>query len=181
MPTPELYEEQASALLPPGRIWTRRPDSTLHRLLLAFSDLFSSVHSAAAQLLVELYPPSTVDLLPEWERLLGLPDECAAGLDQTLQERRARVVERLTIEPHPTLLYLTQVATALGYSATITEGPGLFEITVNVAFGRVTYFRTGESRVGETLGKFDQADDLECVLREQKPAHLELVFNYTGA
>lgn len=181
MATSDPYEEQLGALLPSGRIWSQRPESTLRRLLRAVAGVFAVVHDAADALMRELYPPSTVDLLPEWENLLGLPDACAPAADQTIQDRRARVVERLTLQPRPTLLYLTQLAAALGYTAVITEGPGLFQITVGVALGRVTYFRAGESFCGDLLGTFDQATDLECVLREQKPAHVELVFNYTGA
>lgn len=181
MPTPELYGEQAGGLLPPGRLWSQRPESTLRRLLGAIGAVFSRVHAAQDALLVELYPLTTSALLPEYEALLGLPDACTPTADQTLQERRARVVERLTIQPRPTLLYLVQLAAAIGYSAEVVEGPGDFEVTVGVDTGRVTYFRTGESECGDLLGNFTQAADLECLLREQKPAHIELVFSYTGA
>ncbi len=180
MPTPDLYREQLAGLLPPGRVWTAHPDSTLHRLLGAFGELLARVHAAAEALLVELYAPSTIDLLPAWERLLGLPDECTPIEGLTLQERRALVVERLTQRPAPTLPYLQGLAYALGYSATVTES-GPFQVTIVVPAGRVTYFRTGESRCGDLLGKFDQADDLECLLRERKPAHITLIFSYTGA
>lgn len=180
MSTQELYEQQLAALLPPGRIWTVRSDSTLRRVFAAVAAVFMRAHAAAANLRSELYAPSTVDFLPEWEALLGLPDECTPIEGLTLQERRALVVERLTLRPRPTLQYLQELAAALGYSAVATE-TGLFEITVTVPTGRVTYFRAGASRCGDLLGKFDQAEDLECLLRERMPAHIALIFNYTGA
>lgn len=180
MTTESDYTEQLAALLPPGRIWTARPDSTLRRILSAVASMCMRIHTTAASLQFELFAPSTLNLLPEWERLLGLPDECTPLEGLTLQERRALVVERLTIQPRPTLQYLQELAHALGYSAVATE-TGEFQVTVTVATGRVTYFRAGESRVGDLLGKFDQATDLECLLRERKPAHIELIFSYTGA
>lgn len=181
MASAEDYAQQLGALLPRGRIWSDRPESVLRRLLAGLGAILFRVHQAADELMTELYPPSSVALLPDYEELLGLPDACTPAGEQTIQERRARVVERLTIQPRPTLLYLQSLAAALGYGAVLEEGPGLFEITATVALGRVTYFRVGESSVGDSLGKFDQALDLECLLREAKPAHVLLTFNYTGA
>ena len=173
------YLEQLNALLPPGRIWPREPDSRFQLLLLALAERLCAVEVRAGDLLVELYPPTTVEIIDEWEAMLGLPDECAPPA-QTLQERRLRVIERLTVRPNPTAEYLVAVCQTLGYaSVTITE-TGPFEFTVEVPTPSVTYFRTGESRCGDLLGEINRATDLECILTENKPAHLTIVFNYSG-
>lgn len=177
--SPELYEEQLFASLPPGRAWPDRLESNLRQLLLALAVQLYAVDLRGQQVLAELDPGTTFDLLPEWERLLGLPDPCAPPA-QTVQERRARVVQRLTVQPHPTKQYLLELCAALGYpDATITES-GPHQFTVDVPNPRVTYFRTGASQCGDLLGKIERAADLECLLTEQKPAHLSIIFNYSG-
>lgn len=176
----EFYGATARALLPPGRLLSRDPDSTVQGLLLAIGACFEALHTAAVRVLIEeLYPPSTIALLPEWERALGLPDACTP-IGQTLQERRARVVAKYVLQPRPTLAYLAELATRIGYPDATFEETGPYELTVNVPNPRVTYFRCGASRCGDRLGKIDRAEDLECLLNEEKPAHIALVFDYTG-
>lgn len=179
MPSPELYEAQLFALLPRGRIWPERVEANLRQLLLAIAVQLLGVDVRGQQVLAELYPATTIDLLPEWERMLGLPDPCAPPA-QTLQERRARVIQRLTVQPRPTKEYLLELCAALGYAGVTIDETGPHEFTVDVPNPRVTYFRTGASQCGDLLGKIERASDLECLLTEQKPAHLSIVFNYSG-
>jgi len=177
--TTDRYLEQLNALLPPGRMWPTSPESSFQRFLEALAVRLGAVEVRVLDLLVELYPPTTVALIGEWERLLGLPDECAPAA-QTIQERRARVIERLTVRPNPTAAYLIAIAETLGYfGVTITE-TGPHEFTVDVPAPSVTYFHSGESVCGDLLGKIRRATDLECIMNEQKPAHLSVVFNYSG-
>jgi len=180
---PELagfYRDQFVALLPPGRIWPQRQDSAYQQLLLALADSLAVAHAAILHAYwFEMFPGTTFELIGEWETMLGLPDPCAPPA-QTIQERRARIIERLTVQPRATLEYLKALAVALGYIGVEMTETGPYEITVLVPHPRVTYFQTGSSVCGDLLGKIDRADDLECLLREQKPAHIEIVFNYSG-
>lgn len=56
-----------------------------------------------------------------------------------------------------------------------------FYWTVNVGTARLTWFRAGESEAGVNhhleIGVFD---DLECLLNRWKPAHTQIVFDYSG-
>lgn len=176
----EAYREQFAALLPRGRIWPQRSDAALQQLLSALAVMFADAHEAIVDAYwVELFPGTTFDLLTDWETMCGLPDPCAPAA-QTLQERRDRVLQRLTVQPRPTLEYLRALAVALGYPDIVLEETGPYEITATVSNPRVTYFHSGESQCGDLLGKIDRADDLECLLNEQKPAHIACVFNYAG-
>jgi uncharacterized protein YmfQ (DUF2313 family) len=174
------YSDQLGVLLPPGRIFSRRADSVLRKLLEAFAVLLQAAEVRAFQLLVELDPQTTYEALPEWEALLGLPDPCAPAA-QTFQERRARVVQKYTRQPRPTLEYIAELASDLGYFGTVlTEDALRFQLVVSVPNPRVVLFRAGVSRCGDLLGKIDRAADLECLLGEVKPAHVTLVFDYSG-
>lgn len=176
----EQYGLAALRLLPPSRLWPTHPDSTLRRLLRAFGAGFARVESRGSELLAEVFPPSTLELLEDWERALGLPDECTP-LGETLQVRRARAVAKLTLQASPTAQRFQALAEQLGYEGvTVQDGPGPLEFTVAVPDARVTYFRAGESRCGDPLARFDGPSDLECILNKEKPAHTRLIFSYTG-
>lgn len=176
----EFYREQFLALLPPGRIWPEDRSSSFQQLALAFGAQLARVHESVLRVLVqELDPRVTVDLLPEWETELGLPDPCTPAA-QTIQERRQRVVAALTVQPSPTLQYLRTLAEALGYTGALLVETPPFSLTVAVPNPRITYARTGASRCGDYLARYERAADLECVLVKQKPAHITLVFNYSG-
>ena len=174
----ESYLAQFVALLPPGRIWPAEQSSTLQGLLLALGARLDAVDQRIEEFLIDVHPTTTTEMVDWWESFLGLPDDCTPAA-QTMQERVARILQRLTVRPRPTLAYLQEIAIALGYTAEITE-TGPYELTVNIPTPAVVYFRTGASRCGDLLGKINRATDLECVLAEEKPAHLTLIFNYSG-
>ena len=96
------YAGQLAALLPQGRAWPTDGDSTLARLLDAEAVQLADIDLLATALLDEALPSRTSDLLPEWERDLGLPDDCSAEAG-TLAQRRAAVfnkeVARHTLNP----------------------------------------------------------------------------------
>jgi uncharacterized protein YmfQ (DUF2313 family) len=178
--TAQEYGRAAVNLLPPSRLWPTRMESSLRRLLAALGARFAAVEARGSMLLAEVYPPSTVELLTDWERALGLPDECTP-LGETLQVRRARVVQKLTLKASPTAERFEALAEALGYEGvTVEEGPEPLQFTVSVPAARVTYFRAGESRCGDPLAQFEAPSDLECILAKEKPAHTRLTFAYTG-
>jgi uncharacterized protein YmfQ (DUF2313 family) len=196
--TPDQYGEQLSQLLPPGVALPSSSSSTLRQLLEAFGLLLADAHNRGEDLLDEADPRTTVELLEDWERNVGLPDPCI-GEGGTLQERRLQVLNRLTRSRFQTVAFFKQVALELGYVIEIEEfrppacgrmrcgdrlnGAPLehrFYWRVAVPDPRLTLFRTGQSRCGDRLTEIDEADDLECVLRRMKPAHTTLLFSYEG-
>lgn len=81
MPAPITFEAWTSALqalLPPGRAFTREVGSTLAKLLESVAAMFKAGHDTLDALALEADPRQATDngMLPEWERLLGLPDAC---------------------------------------------------------------------------------------------------------
>lgn len=197
--TADTYLAQLQALLPEGAAWTREEPAVLTRLLAAMADGLARVHGRSAILLEEIAPRTALELLPDWERVTGLPDPCAvaAGIGGTLQERRAAVVSRLTASGGQSLGYFADLIEAMGYEAEIEEyrpficgdecgdelGGGdeiRFYWRVTVSAARVTYFRCGESECGDTLADFARAEDLECLLNRLKLAHTTLIVGYEG-
>jgi uncharacterized protein YmfQ (DUF2313 family) len=155
---------------------------------------------AADLLFIETDPRYTSDLLSDWENAFGLPDPCVQR-PQTLEERRLALVTKLTTEGGQSRAFFIALAVALGYAITITEyspfmaglsragdpnwsvgSPGIrFYWTITVTGPRLSWFRGGQGHAGiDPLCRISRADDLECRLRRFKPAHTELIFNYTG-
>lgn len=122
--TAEDYLGAMQALMPRGRVWSRDIDSLQARLLLALVRVYERSDASAHHLLVDAFPQTAVDLLPEWEATLGLPDSCAGAAD-TLIERQALVVAKLLEPGGMSKAYFLKLAAALGYvDTTITEfGP----------------------------------------------------------
>ena len=53
---------------------------------------------SGANLLDEIRPSTTFELLPDWERVVGLPDICSV-LGSTVTVRRASLLEKLVSKP----------------------------------------------------------------------------------
>lgn len=110
----EHYARQLAALLPPGVAMAAEPDSEMAALLLKLGDWLARAGERAALLQAEASPHHTLQLLPEWEASLGLPDSCSVGTP-TLAERRAALNARLTDAGGARTPRFLQIATALGY------------------------------------------------------------------
>ena len=190
----EDYREQFLALLPQGRVWTREPDSQLSKLLLGLADEFARVDARIDDLLEEQDARTTNELLVDWERVTGLPGDCVPLAD-TLQERRAEVVQKLTTRGGQDRQFFIDVAARLGFRITITEvtpfrvdinkigDPILgedwwFAWQVNGPLQTIRNFQIGQSQIGEPLRDWGN-DVLECVINELAPAHTIVLFAYT--
>jgi uncharacterized protein YmfQ (DUF2313 family) len=70
------YLSQLLGLLPPGDALAREPGSRLERLLSVPAAELARVDGRVDALLLESDPARTTEMLADWERALGLPDEC---------------------------------------------------------------------------------------------------------
>lgn len=192
------YTAQLQALLPPGLAWTRRADAVLTHLLAAFAAALAEVDSRSISIVGEADARSPLEMLPDWERVCGLPEICSAALESTLQERRSAVAAKLTAIGGNSKAYFMAMAESMGYTVEIDEfRPFLTGVNrcgdqlggghavrycwrVRVTGPRYTAFIAGGSRVGDKLGKLDRAVDLECKFNRLKPAHTRLIFSYEG-
>lgn len=84
--TADAFARMLKALLPPSKLWRLDADSVLSLTLLASSDELVRVDGRGQDLLDEIDPRTTDELLPDFERMLGL---VASGTDD---QRRARVI-----------------------------------------------------------------------------------------
>lgn len=194
MPTAAEYREQLKALLPPGQAFPRDPGTTLHDLLDGMSIELARLDGRAGALPKEVNPSSTNELLPDWERVAGLPDKCSGVLEETLQGRRNALVTKLTSTGGQSAEYFIELAASLGYTVAIkvfrpfrasssaagdplTNGAWAFTWLVQAPGVSVTEFRAGLSAAGERLRTWGN-DTLECKINQLKPAHTIALFTY---
>lgn len=114
------YQGMLQALLPRGLAWNRVPGSRLGGFLRALACELVRVDSASHFLVDEIHPLTCVAGLEDWERVLGLPDECLPT-GNSLQERRSAALARLRDQGRQDLEYWQGLAETLGYEIVIEE------------------------------------------------------------
>lgn len=135
---------------------------------------FDAVGSLADQLATELVPHKATELLPDWERLLGLTPDGEA----TTQERRDQVRAKFMAAAGISRSYFVVLAGALGYTATIEAlKPSVCGV-----------FRCGEELCAPTavyiwrvtVNAAGSDEYMEALFKELKPGHVDMEFVYTG-
>ncbi|MDE3022271.1 MAG: DUF2313 domain-containing protein [Pseudomonadota bacterium] len=188
------FLQALQALMPRGRVWPKESDAIQTQTLDGLAPTFTRLAQAAQNLLVDAFPKTTFELLPEWEETLGLPDPCA-GVSPTLQMRQSQVLARFIGNGGQSVAYFVLYAKSLGYSITITNytpfrmgqqrmgnqlgGPDwAFTWAIDSALNTLVSFRMGRSAMGEPLESWGNTV-LECELSAIAPAHTLLKFNYS--
>jgi len=121
--TAQDYQDSLTRLQPPGLAWTRRRGSNLGRLWLAAGETLARVEAEAFRLIDEANPLTTYEALEDWERTLGLPDQCSA-LGDTIEIRRADVIAKLNHPVGQSKQYYLDFMAIYGYTIEINdEGP----------------------------------------------------------
>jgi uncharacterized protein YmfQ (DUF2313 family) len=176
-----------------GRAWSMDPGTVRVAVMTGLAQHYVRSGARTVNLITDAFPASTIELLPEWEASLGLPDPCS-DQPQTLQQRQAAVLSRFIGAGGQTIAYYTAVASALGYAITITEfvpfragascagtpcGDAYAHTwQVNAPTFTVGSFRAGASAAGEPLRWWGNTA-LQCTLRSLAPAHTTLLFSYS--
>jgi len=188
------YREQLKALLPPGIAFPREPGTRLEDLLDGMAQELARIDARGERLIIEANPLSTRELLADWERVAGLPDNCTGTLETTLQGRRNALISKLTATGGQSPAYFIEVARALGYEVNISEfrpfraglsqagdpltsGDWVHTWRLNTHETTVIAFRAGLSAAGEPLRTWGN-DTLECKIDQLKPAHTIVLYGY---
>lgn len=180
------YLKQLQALLPTGLAWPKNPVAKLTALLQAWGDEFARVDTLTDALAEESDPRTTNALLPDWERVAGLPDPCVT-LAQSLAQRRSALRSKLTATGGQSRAYFIAMLADMGFpGATIDEYPsaGLanqFEWRINISgvtSAAIPMRCTSVCTVrlndwGNTYTTF-----IECRINRYKPAHTKALFAY---
>lgn len=173
-------EQWSDALLqqmPRGRAWPRDPEAYLPKYVSGFAQRLADLELSADELLLEMRPETTVQLLPEWETYLGLP-ECEST-SQSFDRRRAAVVEKYHRKGGLQTWQIELIAAALGFTVTVTEQwPHHVLRDVNYPiYPASTRFVLRVDVYGIPEERFTVLDNVLTPLRGNAPLVLECVLN----
>lgn len=201
------YKQLFRKLFPRGFAWdSKAVDGTeFADFIAALSNEPCRVEERGFDFLDEMDPNTTFEMLDNWERLLGIPDECTPDGDPSLFDRRVRVLQKLTTGGGQNEAFFKLIAQQLGYNVDIfdvedfkdfrvgaarvgdaltnttpsNEGGWAYTFQVKAPAEFVRRFRVGQSTVGDRLVSFEN-ETLECVIRKFAPAHVTVLFSIGG-
>lgn len=193
------YKELLRSLFPRGWAWEFEEDSLLGKLIAALAVEPARIDERGNDFLREIDPSKTFEMIDNWERMLGIPDECTpTTYDPGLNERRQRIIQKLTMTGGQSIAFYKFIASQLGYDIDIQDvanyqkfragfsraGDPLtngadwaYAFAVIAPPDFVRYFKAGRSTAGERLVLVSN-ETLECLIRKFAPAHTSPIFIY---
>lgn len=194
--TLQAWTSALQALLPPGRAFTREPDSVLSKVLGAIAAMFVAAQLRMEAMLDQADPRRATGLLTDWEALLALPDHCTPSGQNVLDRQRA-AYQRLVEQGGQSRAYFIGLAQLLGEpGVSITEfrrancqsncnsalyaRSDLFTWRVNIPHAALNArWANCQSNCNSALQMYTPSV-IECALNERKPAHTNVIFAYTA-
>ena len=192
--TPGQAMDGLLQMLPGGFASPREPDTYDAAKYLPIAEEWSRIETAMEALLAEADPRAALNLLPDYERVLG-PDAC--GRDQLVlssNDRRALAYQRWTGAGNVCAGYFARAGAAIGVALTITEypltplgawacgtpivaPPQQFVFRVDLPATRVTRWVCGATACGEAISA-RTPNLMECVIRMEAPLWTQPIFVY---
>jgi len=189
------YQEQLRNLLPSGPAWDPERLPELQQVLQGVAQELARIDARAVDLQNEMDPASVSELVPDWEKVMNLPDPCL-GLTPLFDDRRLAVRRRLLAVGSQRASYFVEIARSQGYpNASVTElrTPRMgrsrfgdahfgtwqahFMWTLNTGGRLLLGRRFGASYWGERFGT-NPGSALECLIHRSAPAHTRVYINY---
>jgi len=170
----DAYRKMLLSLLPLGRLWNRESDSVLSKVMGGLAEEMARVDGRVGDLLEEVLPSVTTELVSEWEADLDLPDACRPmSRIETLAGQRADLTRKFLQVGRQDKEYFAWLADtymlgtaelppARHLKAVIEEEPpsirGSFGTAFSSAFNRLI------SNAGEFFVKFYDTGPFEFIL-----------------
>ena len=129
------YKNLLVNLLPRGFLWQPKDQPTFNAFLDSIANEPCRVDERVQDMLREGDPRQALELLEDWERMLGLPDECSPD-GQDIAARREQVVQKLTDQGGLSAARYEFLGQQLGFDISVYDNHP---------------FRAGESRAGDAL------------------------------
>lgn len=192
--TQEQQADKLATYLPNDRLYQakNRDGSNLRKILLGLAQQWLDFRGLINEVYDEYDPRSTTDLIEEWETFVGIPDSCISNKG-TLEERRNNVLLKLAGINATTAKQFENVAAALGYTVTVTNGvdvgtlpatfpvplvsaataPFVIVVNLDASLAPATFPLSFPISLTSNAPKI-----LECFFNKLKPANTVVVFRY---
>lgn len=190
------YKEMVWALYPKGLAWIRE-NGVLDKLNTAIAAELLKLEGRINTCLDEADPRTTAEMISDWERVWGLPDECSP-LGATLQERRTAIISKMLISGGMPPIFYQRLIESMGYdvddliewkplvigerltTGTMTDPDPMtrFNWGWGIRGFSANMFECGVSQCYDPLGDWSDATELVCRINKLKPAHTAVIFNF---
>ena len=172
-----------------------RDDSTLRKILLGLASEWLNFRNKTNEVVNEYNPQKTTLLIQEWERFVGIPDNCIS-VASTIEQRRLNVLLKLAGINATTEKQFKNVASILGYNIEVSNGvststfpltlPFLLISEASAPFTIVITLPSSIKPSGFALTfpftlTSQQPAILDCLFNKLKPANTQLFFRYSNA
>lgn len=108
------------AQMPRGVIWPRATSLNLYKYAQGYAPRLERAEASAGDLLLEMRPETTLQLIDEWEEYLGLP-ECVAEPVSNFEYRRYAVIEKYHRKGGLQAWNVQRLAEDLGFTVSVDE------------------------------------------------------------
>ncbi|AOK40847.1 YmfQ family protein [Burkholderia vietnamiensis] len=189
------YLAQLRQLLPPGPAWDVELAADVDAVLRGLSGEFARLDARASDLLNEIDPATMRELVPDYERVMALPDPCL-GDAPTFDARKKAVIRRLVGMGGQNAAFFVGVAVEQGYpDAYVVEhraprfGRSRFGVArfgtwaaqffweMHLGARRLGGARFGVTHFSERFGS-NPNSGIECLVQRWMPAHTVVDFKY---
>ena len=117
------YTDLITAILPTGPIWDYLAAADHGAMVRGMADEMGRIDARGGDASLEFTPSTAVELIGEWEALLGLPDPLDPSPPTALADRQAAAHAALIASGGQSAAYYMKVSAALGVAVTITGRP----------------------------------------------------------
>lgn len=185
-------------LYPRGPAWVREK-GLVNNLNTSTAAELVKIDSRKDRLIDESDPRTTNEMLSDWERNYGLPDECTP-IGSNIERRRNTLVTKINFLGDMRPIAYIAIAKELNYDVDLNEWSPFvcgssecgstdmlggeeirFVWNFNIYGVSETFFETGLSVCGDPLGAWQDADELICRVNKQKPSHTKVFYFYKEA
>ncbi len=189
----EQHTDSLASYLPNDPLFVSKfiDDTNMRNLLKGLASELENTEAYLREVQKELIPDQTVNFIPEWERAVGIPDECFSG-QGTQDERRRDILAKLASLGVQTAEDFENVALIFGLVVNVMSGiesnetfpltfPFTFPLTEQDArFTIVVEFEPTAVTVFPYTFPFTFGDDsitiLRCLFNNLKPANCQVLF-----
>lgn len=169
-----------------------REGSNLRKMLTGLAYEFLRERDLIDEVFSEYDPNTTTKFIEEWEKWVGIPDDCLSN-SGTLDQRRKNILLKLTGVNATTEVQFENIATILGYTIDVEPGgevsvfpftfpfiftsaaelPFVIVVTIDTSLFASTFPLTFPFTFGA-----DQTVILKCFLEKLKPANTIINYRY---
>ncbi|MGG5965289.1 YmfQ family protein [Salmonella enterica] len=188
----EQYRAALTSLMPKGQAWPEN-DPVQQAVLTALAESCVRSDNAAVTMLKTSFPATATDFLTEWEKSLGLPDNCSIS-ETGVGARQQAILAKLAFSGGQSRQFYTSLAKSMGYDISIAvfrqarsglshcgdalngdDWPACWQVTVP----GLNYIaaQCQKSYCGDPLRSWGNRR-LACTLNRQTQSHTVVLFNY---